>query len=392
MPVYSHSKLSTFEQCRLKFKFNYIDKIKTEIEQTVEAFLGSLVHATLEKLYNDLKFQKINSLQDLLDFFNKEWEKNWNDSILIVRDEYDKENYRKMGEKFITDYYNRFKPFDQDRTIATEQHVIINIGDYTVEGYIDRIADEGNGVYAIHDYKTSNTLMTQDRADEDRQLALYALAVKELYKDCKEVKLIWHFLAFDKDVVSKRTDEQLMKLKSEIISLIKQIENNTDFPPSVSRLCDWCEFRPICPQFKHLFELEKKEPNEFLSDSGVKLVNEYAETKEQIDMLEEKLEKIREALVAFAKKENVEQVFGSNVIASIKEYPKLSYPKRNDPRQKEFLSTIKQVGLWGKLATVDVYELTKMINRGELHEDIIKLLEKFIDRDKIQRVSLKKKY
>ena len=32
--IYSHSKLSTFEQCKLKYKYRYIDKIKPDVEQT----------------------------------------------------------------------------------------------------------------------------------------------------------------------------------------------------------------------------------------------------------------------------------------------------------------------------------------------------------------------
>ncbi len=50
MTVYSHSQLSTFEQCRQKFKLQYIDKVETEVEESVEAFLGSRTHETLEKL------------------------------------------------------------------------------------------------------------------------------------------------------------------------------------------------------------------------------------------------------------------------------------------------------------------------------------------------------
>jgi len=81
----------------LKFKYGYIDKVETEIEGSIEAYLGSRVHEALEKLYKDLKFEKENSLQELLDYFNSEWEKHWNENILIVREEYTKENFRKMG-------------------------------------------------------------------------------------------------------------------------------------------------------------------------------------------------------------------------------------------------------------------------------------------------------
>jgi putative RecB family exonuclease len=104
MTVYSHSRLSCFEQCPYRYKLNYIDKVETEIEESVEAFLGLRVHEALEKLYRDLQYQKKNSLDDILAFLNDEWEKNWDDSIVIVKKDYNQENYKKMADKFIADY------------------------------------------------------------------------------------------------------------------------------------------------------------------------------------------------------------------------------------------------------------------------------------------------
>ena len=70
MATYSHSRISTFEQCSLKYKYRYIDKVETEIVRTIETFMGDLVHQTLEKLYKDLKFQKVNTVDELVDFYN----------------------------------------------------------------------------------------------------------------------------------------------------------------------------------------------------------------------------------------------------------------------------------------------------------------------------------
>src|SRR3989338_1814701 len=230
MKTFSHSKLSCFEQCPLKFKFGYIDQIETDIEETVEAFLGKRVHEALEKLYKDLKFQKINSLKELLAFYNEEWKKNWNDGIVIVKKEYDQENYRKMGEKFITDYYNRYEPFNHTRTIGLETQNFVDIGGYNIHVRIDRLTMASDEVYEIHDYKTSNSLPTQNKLDNDRQLAIYAYGIKTMYPDAKKVKLVWHFLAFDKEMQSERTDEQLEKLKSDVLQVIKDIEQCKEYP------------------------------------------------------------------------------------------------------------------------------------------------------------------
>ena len=75
MPIYSHSRLSRFENCKLSYKYCYIDRIRKE-EQGVEAFLGSRFHETMEKLYAELKF-KTATLDELKAYFNELWDKNW---------------------------------------------------------------------------------------------------------------------------------------------------------------------------------------------------------------------------------------------------------------------------------------------------------------------------
>ena len=280
MTVYSHSRLSCFEQCPQKFKLQYIDKVETEVEQSVEAFLGSRTHETLEKLYRDLQYQKKNTLDDLLNFLHDEWDKNWNDSIVIVRKGYKKDNYLKMAEKFVTDYYNRYKPFDQGKTISIEDRVLINLdesGDYKLQGFIDRLVETKDGYYEIHDYKTNSRLPLPEYIEQDKQLALYAIGVRDKYPDVKDIRLVWHFLAFNKEIDSTRTDEELEKLKQETTQLIDKIEDATEFPTKPSGLCDWCEFKPICRQWSYLYKLEGKPANEYLNDDGVKLVNRYAE-------------------------------------------------------------------------------------------------------------------
>jgi putative RecB family exonuclease len=132
----------------------YVDRVKTEIEQSIEAFLGSRVHETLEKLYRDLGYQKVNTLEELFEFFHDEWNKNWDDSIVIVKEEYGPDNYLKMGEKFITDYYNKYKPFDQGRTVSLEERILIKLddsGNYKLQGFIDRVMESKEGYYEVHD-------------------------------------------------------------------------------------------------------------------------------------------------------------------------------------------------------------------------------------------------
>jgi putative RecB family exonuclease len=86
MPTYSHSRLSTYENCPLQFKFTYIDKIKRETEG-IEAFLGNRVHETLKKVYDNIRRTKLDSLDEMLVYYESLWQKNWHDDIVINRKE-----------------------------------------------------------------------------------------------------------------------------------------------------------------------------------------------------------------------------------------------------------------------------------------------------------------
>ncbi|MFH0869709.1 MAG: PD-(D/E)XK nuclease family protein [archaeon] len=392
--VYSHSRLSTFEQCPLQFKFAYIDELKTDIEESIESFLGKRVHDVLEKLYNDLRFQKPNTLQELLHFYNDEWKKNWNEKILIVREQYDQENFRKMGAKFITDYYSRYRPFDQARTIGLEMRIMIKLdseGKYMLQGFIDRLADAGDGVYEIHDYKTSNTLPEQAKIDADRQLALYSIAVREKFIDCRKVILIWHYLAFDKELRSERTEEQLKKLKVDSVQMINRIEGAKDFAPVESALCDWCAFRPGCPRFKHLFEVEDKEPEDFLADDGVKLVNEYAGLKVQEEELQKRIDELQKRIFFFSQQKKIDKLYGSDAKLTVWKKSCVKFPGKTDFNYYEFEKAIKELGLFDRFSMLDKFKLEKSFENIEIDPALMEQLAKFGKKELLQRLYLGKR-
>ena len=77
------------------------------------------------------------------------------DNIVIIKEGYNQDNYCKMAEKYISDYYRRYDPFDQGKTIAIEDRILIsldNSGYYKLQGYIDRLTEIKDGFYEIHDY------------------------------------------------------------------------------------------------------------------------------------------------------------------------------------------------------------------------------------------------
>jgi len=254
MAVYSHSKLNTFEQCPLKYKYKYIDKKTPDIEKTIEAHLGKVVHDTLEWIYTQAQENRILTIEKIIIYYTKNWQENYLEDILIVKSYLTNKDYFNLGVEFLVSYYNENHPF-KDGTIECEKRIFINLdeaGDYKLIGFIDRLVyNFETKEYEVHDYKTANSLPTQEKIDNDRQLALYAIAIKNLFGYDKEVVLIWHYLAHNKRIESRRTNEQLEKLKQETLELINEIESTETFPHNKSILCNWCEFRPSCEAWKN---------------------------------------------------------------------------------------------------------------------------------------------
>jgi len=396
--TFSHSKIQTFETCPLQYKYAYIDNIKVEAEDTVETFLGSRVHETLEKLYRDKLFEKHMDLEDLLAFYNKQWEDLWKETIIIVRKDYTQDNYRKMGERYLEDYYNRYGPFDHGKVIGLETKDILPLsedGKYLFHIRIDRLMDMGQGLYEVHDYKTSTSLPAQEALDQDRQLAMYALWVSERFKDCQKVRLVWHFLAFDKEMESFRTKEQLEDLRKEVLEKIKEIEATGEFPPRVSNLCDWCFYNSLCPMWKHEAALEEKPENEYLNDPGLKLVDQYVKIKDEFDRhkkeAEEKLQKLKEALITFCQREEVAVVFGSDKKITVSEFELIKFPPKNTEERKVLLEILKRIGKLDEVLDLDVFTLGKVLRNKEWGEDQIAQIQKFISKEKSYRLTIAKK-
>ena len=398
MPSFSHSRIGSFENCPLQYKFSYIDNIKVEAEDTVETFLGSRVHEALEKLYRDKRFEKLMSLEELLEYYNKLWEENWKDTVIIVKKEYTQENYRKMGERYLTDYYNRHKPFDRGKIIGLETMDLLPLdegGNYKFHIRIDRLVDMGNGMYEVHDYKTGAALPKQEELDEDRQLAMYSLWVRRRFKDFKKVRLVWHFLAVDKEMDSFRTKKQLEDLRDEVMEQIKKIEAAEEFPANVSWLCDWCLYKSICPMWRHGEELEEKPENEYLDDPGLRLVGEYVRIKEELDEYrreaEDKLDKLREALIAFCEREEVSVVFGFDNKVTVKESEYIKLPAKNSDERKELNEVLRSIGKLDDVSELDVHVLARILKNKEWAEEELSMLKGFWEMEKSYRLSVSKK-
>jgi putative RecB family exonuclease len=247
---YSHSKLSTFENCPRQYEYRYVLKVKCDREG-IEAFTGKRVHEILERLYHHVgRHGRPPSLRQVLERFYKDWQLRWSDSIEIVRDDLTAEDYSERGRRCLENYYRAHYPFDREETVALECKIDLKLdsdGRYRARGIIDRLVRTAPGCYEVHDYKTGASLPPRARLESDRQLALYQIGVEQRYDDAESVDLVWHYLLFNKTLRSRRTPDQLQCLREETIGLIDTIQSASTYPSRPGPLCRWCDYKDICP-------------------------------------------------------------------------------------------------------------------------------------------------
>jgi len=262
--LYSHSRLSSFENCRKQFEFRYIQKIPSETE-SIEAFVGKRVHEILERLYLFVGRGQIPGVEKVVDRYQKLWDETYDaDRVRIVREGTPLAFYRNLGESCLRGYYLRHYPFDDSETLGIEKRVVFPLddaGDYKMQGIIDRISRARDGVIEVHDYKTGARVPSQKMLDGDRQLALYQIGLARQFGEDQPFRLVWHYVAKNQIRVSTRTPEQLAKLRETTIARIDEIQSATEFPAKKIALCPWCEYKNRCPLWTQVGDAEAAPPN-----------------------------------------------------------------------------------------------------------------------------------
>jgi hypothetical protein len=209
----------------------------------------------------------------------------------------------------------------------------------------------------------------QDEADADRQLAMYSVWVKDKFPDAKKIVLKWHMLAFDKEITSERSPDQLEGLVGETVERIQRLESCTDFRPRTSALCRYCVYQSQCPPFSHEATLREKTVPEFKKDNGVQMVDEYTALNEERSGLDKRIQDLEGSLVSFARQFGYSAVYGSNKKVTVKELQKVVLPED----RSQLIDLIKGKGLWEEYSHLNYSRLNGSILSGSIDEEIRQL-------------------
>ena len=130
MARYSVSQIQVYQQCPLKYRYRYIDKIPTpEFVETTDTLLWTLVHESLQNLYNKINIFKTPTKEEFIaDYYNlrakkeEETAQNWWE-ILNHHSDLTIDDFKHRWEVYLSRYYDKHYPFKDIQVISTEKQI-----------------------------------------------------------------------------------------------------------------------------------------------------------------------------------------------------------------------------------------------------------------------------
>ncbi|MFA6184458.1 MAG: PD-(D/E)XK nuclease family protein [Parcubacteria group bacterium] len=330
----SYSALNSYKICPLKYKFQYIDKIRTP--KSKEAVFGTLVHSTLNFVHTPGILSP--SMEQAMDHFSK----NWNSDVFA--DELEERAAFSQGIEIIRRYYHD-NDISKINIVALESPFQIKLGEHVVSGIIDRIDRTEDG-YEIVDYKTAKKMPSQEKVDNDVQLTIYLAAFLARYpeeiKNLDKLKVSLYFVKHGAKLTSTRTEEDLKNIEKTFLEVIEKI-GESEFHPIVNPLCDWCDFQNRCPMWKHKFKETRKIDTQEVNTA----ISEYIAAKDEAKHIRTKIAQLQEVVSRYMDQEGVERVFSDTGI--IARTLRQSY-KYDDQKLREILEPL---GKWEAINKVN---------------------------------------
>ena len=235
----SASSLKTYDQCQLKYYYNYIERLQKK--QWDHFDLGNICHKVLEifhRTYMDEGNAK-GSLNKLMTYsFEKgiaEFPKVSDAIVLEAKD-------------LLRSYLKGVSQSGMPLVKGVETSFEIQLeDDLILRGFLDRVDIMKDGKFHIVDYKTTKSAQYLDPF----QLKIYGLWLQEEYGEVDVFKASYVLLR--QDSKTKAYDfnrDDLIQCRKKIYKFAESIQTSMDndlWKPSPCKLCNWCDFKDICP-------------------------------------------------------------------------------------------------------------------------------------------------
>ena len=245
----SPSKVSSFRNCPLAFRFSVIEHLPDP--PTVATVKGTFVHRVLELL-----FWNHPAGQRTLEAAHAERQVAWAelqedpDFLFLELAESERAHFERAGEMLVENYFRLEDP-NLVNAVGMEVMMEARIGDVRLRGIIDRLDRRDDGELVVIDYKTGKAPAPKYEQARLAGVHLYALLCEEMLGQRPvEVRLL-HLL--EPTVISATpSDQTIRSYRQKTTAIWDAIERacaTGDFQPRTSGLCNYCRYQAFCPAF-----------------------------------------------------------------------------------------------------------------------------------------------
>ncbi|HEY6416886.1 MAG TPA: PD-(D/E)XK nuclease family protein [Acidimicrobiales bacterium] len=244
----SPSKVSSFTDCALAFRFSVIDRLPEP--PSAAATRGTLVHAALERLHLLPPVERtVDAALACLADARVELRDDPEYVGLELRGD-DEVAFHAEAAELVRNYFRLEDP-RTIRAIGLELMLTAEVDGLPLRGIIDRLELDDDGGLVVTDYKTGAAPSTQLERKRLSGVHIYSLLCEELLgRRPARVQLL--FLRDPVAIITEPSDRSTRGTRRTLGAVWKAVERacyREDFRPQPSRLCDWCSFRAYCPAF-----------------------------------------------------------------------------------------------------------------------------------------------
>jgi putative RecB family exonuclease len=233
MARYSPLRFRVLDTCRLRYRYQYVDKARAYLRPGDTA--GSLVHRVLCDFFTKVPRPE-RTEERLLRIFEDGWE--------ALAPSYKRvpgvEEYHAAG---VDQLRNFARVFGLDaEPYAVEAYLQVDVAPgVTLFGRMDRIDEEPDGTLHIIDYKTGTA---PDEIDA-KQLMLYAIMVEQELTNRVSKASFW-YLDDGQVWTTALEDEDKRRAFEEMLAAAQEMENISEFLPTIGPHCAHCPYLKGC--------------------------------------------------------------------------------------------------------------------------------------------------
>jgi putative RecB family exonuclease len=345
----SYSSINTYETCPAKFKFQYEDRLPGTASPALS--FGNSLHAALYRFHNR-PVPVAPSTEELLEMLDGVWVADG------YRSEAEERTYLDHGRQVLAQYHLE-NAQDYRIPAAMEFRFSIDVEGVQINGTIDRMDRIPGGGYEIIDYKTNRRLPPMSRIESDLQLSMYHLAAKEVW-GIEPEQLTLYYLLPGQRMTTTRTPKDVDELRRRIATVAERVAAGK-FEPRENPLCDWCDYKAMCPIFRHQYEREAGDPTPRMTE----LVDEWIELKREGRRVYRRLDELVGLINAFCEEHGYRRLFGSDGAAVDRRPQHVTTPDEAALRR-----VLEPLGLWEQVLSVDTRKLNDLVESRRLAPDV----------------------